>query len=215
MAPSTKQVADKFYGRKDISLHAAKVVQQLFPSNVSSSSAGSTSSNPSPAPLAEWYAYVLFRTALPNATIFHALYLLQRLSHTFVVDETVPSPPVLQYQLLYSATILATNYQMDDCYSNASWSIASRSLFSLEQTNIMQMTMFENLDFSLHIDPEEVEALELDWERERLLAKEKVKKLAFNLAWATRRPSDEKIQVKEGRSRSGLELARVPSIRGF
>jgi hypothetical protein len=50
---------------------------------------------------------------------------------------------------MLTALILSTKYQHDDTYSNKSWSIASRGLFSLREVNSMEMEMLESLDFKI------------------------------------------------------------------
>jgi hypothetical protein len=48
--------------------------------------------------------------------------------------------------------ILANVYHMDDSYSNKSWSIASKGLFSLREVNEMEIEMLEYLDFKIGED---------------------------------------------------------------
>ncbi|KAH8927003.1 hypothetical protein BT69DRAFT_1294418 [Atractiella rhizophila] len=208
------QTMDKYHGRRDISEYAAKTVASLFPLNTPPSSPTASKEAPT---LAEWYSYLLYRTALPERTVFLALRLVSRLSHLFTIDEDFPTPPQLHYQLLYSATILATNWEMDDCYSNSSWSIASNNLFSLKETNELQFAMLENLDFRIREDGEETEiqlqAMERSfklWVEEReTMEQERARALARKLGWNALEKSEDALDLSLAR------VARRRSIRGF
>jgi len=168
--------ADKFYGRRELALLCAQTAFELFPvppsyeesSDYASSSSASLDADVPP--VAEWVAYFLYRTALPNTTAFYAIHLLRRVSVSFSADESsgIPEPHLLHHRLLLAAFILATKCLMDDCYSNKSFAIASRNLFSVSEIDRMELGMLGALGWRLRDDDEDVVeivgAMEADWE---------------------------------------------------
>jgi len=144
-----------FYGREDISLLVERIFLNLFGTSDKSQKGGGGS-------LAEFVAYVLYRTDIPDSIVFHSLHLLRRLT---------PSPSDSKPLLLLSSFILATKYAMDDAYSNKSWSIAAKGLFTVKEINTMEFDLLSRLGGLLR-DPGEdlggrLEWYQMEWDRIR------------------------------------------------
>ncbi|KAH8915860.1 hypothetical protein BT69DRAFT_837985 [Atractiella rhizophila] len=152
---------DKYYGRRDIAILCERTVTSLFHKSKATTpfSHASTSKAQTIPALREWIAYILYRTALPNTTVFHALHLLKRLAVNFACDPTLPSPPLFHHRLIFSCLVLATDWAMDDAYSKKSWSIACRHVFSLGEINEMEVSLLRSLDWTLRLPGEDLEAI--------------------------------------------------------
>jgi len=162
------QLLQQFYGRRGISLLAERTVVGLFERTGLSVLANEERSHPasasvltttSPPSIAEFVAYVLYRTALPNIIIFHAFHLLGRLSREFEPDPLLSSSPLFYHGLVFTSLVLATKYLMDDAYDNNSWSIASMGLFTLRDVNAMERSVFAALDMRLRVGGEDLGAI--------------------------------------------------------
>ncbi|KAH8928636.1 hypothetical protein BT69DRAFT_1276939 [Atractiella rhizophila] len=160
-------VRDRYFGFKDISQFTSEIVYSLFDfprpprKTLFSKAAPPTKVVP---PLPDFLAYILLRTALPNSTVYHALHLLGRLSFAHTPFPSTPIPPqTLPHFLLLCSLNLATTYSMDNSYATDSWSIASRSLFTVSQIDDGILWMLSKLDWVLRIPAtrdEEMDVLE-------------------------------------------------------
>ncbi|KAH8915905.1 hypothetical protein BT69DRAFT_833573 [Atractiella rhizophila] len=186
-------VVDKYFGRKDICLFAEKSVTCLFPLEGQSSKA----TDPS---VAEWYAYLLYRTAIPNSYVFLALHLLRRISLAYVLDPSSPTPPNFYHSLLLSATILSSKYMMDDCFSNGSFHIASKRMFSVKEINNMEMSLLASLNWRIREEDEDLGLVLGTYEQEwaEKLAAEKMEKFQYD-------------QRRQKVGRSGRRMSRAAS----
>jgi len=163
MSPTIK---DTLYGRGEISLLAAKTVVSLFgPQRKNFSKVTHEEME-----VAEFVAYILYRTALPDPTIYHSLHLLRRLSQEFDAEPSSITP-FFYHKLVFSALVLATKYHMDDAYANSSWAIASQGLFSLKEINQMEFSMLSSLDWVLRLPGEDLETISQPWEMGKKIKK--------------------------------------------
>jgi len=147
MAPMMKSIAyDKYHGRRDICILVESMTNHIFPVPTS---VASSSKSPAPPKMSGWLAYIFYRTALPNQTIFHAIHLLRRIAATLDFDPSISRSPLVQHRLVFTALVLATKYWMDDSYSNKSFSVASRGLFTLKEVNEMEFELLEGLNWKI------------------------------------------------------------------
>ncbi|KAH8926269.1 hypothetical protein BT69DRAFT_1279002 [Atractiella rhizophila] len=198
MAISNSNNDAKYYGRKDICLLCEHTVHSLFPlpAKVAKQIARATSSSvigDSPPTIGEWLAYFFYRTALPQTTVFHALHLLNRLSAVYSFSSAEMDAPLarlVHHRLIFTALLLATKYSMDDSYSNRSFAIASKSLFTLREVNEMEMEMMSSLDWTLGSPDlkEIVESYIAEWE-EKLMRDRKADSLHRQAAKLASLPS--------------------------
>lgn len=149
---------DRFYGHRYVSELSEAVISALFacPLDSSSSSAAAlpVSNDGRPTPrLAEFIAYALHRTRLPDEITFQALFLLRRLKSRFPAARGSSG-----HRLFISALMLASKSSCDDTYSNKSWTIVSQGLFSLREVNQMERELFGYLGYMVNVEPEELEA---------------------------------------------------------
>ncbi|KAH8919917.1 hypothetical protein BT69DRAFT_1284444 [Atractiella rhizophila] len=157
----------RYYGRKDIALFCKENVTRYFARTLETTCTASTSkidTRPPPPEIGEWIAYVLYRTALPLTTCYHALHLLHRLSQSFDSDPRSPSPPLFHHRLVFSAFVLACKYAMDDAYSNKSWAVASRDVFNVREISEMELSMLKSLDWVLREEGEDLDEVLQHWE---------------------------------------------------
>lgn len=152
---------DRFYGHRLISELCEAVISALFacPLDSASSSVGQQtitaadgSCRPTPR-LAEFIAYALHRTRLPEEITFQALFLLRRLKYRFPAARGSSG-----HRLFISALMLASKSSCDDTYSNKSWTIVSQGLFSLREVNQMERELFGYLGYKVNVEVEELEA---------------------------------------------------------
>jgi hypothetical protein len=101
--------------------------------------------------LAEFIAYALHRTRLPEEVTFQALFLLRRLKNRFPAARGSSG-----HRLFISALMLASKSSCDDTYSNKSWTIVSQGLFSLREVNQMERELFGYLGFKVNVEMEEL-----------------------------------------------------------
>jgi hypothetical protein len=103
--------------------------------------------------LAEFIAYALHRTRLPEEITFQALFLLRRLKCRFPAARGSSG-----HRLFISALMLASKSSCDDTYSNKSWTIVSQGLFSLREVNQMERELFGYLGYKVNVEVEELDA---------------------------------------------------------
>jgi len=151
---------DRFYGHREISELSESVISALFacPLDSTSSSVNApvaiSNSQTRPTPrLAEFIAYALHRTRLPDEITFQALFLLRRLKSRFPAARGSSG-----HRLFISALMLASKSSCDDTYSNKSWTIVSQGLFSLREVNQMERELFGYLGYKVNVEYEELEA---------------------------------------------------------
>ncbi|KAH8930450.1 hypothetical protein BT69DRAFT_1327916, partial [Atractiella rhizophila] len=72
------------------------------------------------------------------------------------MDPFLPPPALFYHRLLLASLSLACGYNMDDSYSNASWALASRGLFTTLEVNDMIVSMLASLDWRLRDDGEDL-----------------------------------------------------------
>ncbi|PWN31288.1 cyclin-like protein [Meira miltonrushii] len=137
---------DRFYGHREISELSESVISALF------ASVSSSQTRPTPR-LAEFIAYALHRTRLPDEITFQALFLLRRLKSRFPAARGSSG-----HRLFISALMLASKSSCDDTYSNKSWTIVSQGLFSLREVNQMERELFGYLGYKVNVEYEELEA---------------------------------------------------------
>lgn len=145
---------DRFYGHRFISELSESVISALFACPLdSSSSVGGPAVSSSPTPrLAEFIAYALHRTRLPDEITFQALFLLRRLKSRFPAARGSSG-----HRLFISALMLASKSSCDDTYSNKSWTIVSQGLFSLREVNQMERELFGYLGYKVNVEMEELQ----------------------------------------------------------
>ncbi|KAH8914689.1 hypothetical protein BT69DRAFT_1289851 [Atractiella rhizophila] len=161
---------DNYYGRKEISQLIERTVFKLFPKHrdtdsaspfrqldpnaiPSSSSKGGESddfawSSKCNESVSHWLAWVLYRAKLPEFIIHHSLYLLHRLSSTYSFTMST-TDDLLHRRLIFTSLILATKYSLDNSYTNASWSEASKYLFSVREISQMELEVLSWLGWRL------------------------------------------------------------------
>lgn len=150
---STQQ--DRFYGYRETSELCERFILYLFacPLDSTSASASLPTSNGNPAPrLSEFIAYALYRTRLPEAVTYQALYLLLRLKIRFPAARGSSG-----HRLFISALMIASKSSCDDTYSNKSWAIVGQGLFSLREINQMERELFGYLGYKVNVSPEDLE----------------------------------------------------------
>ncbi|TEB25649.1 hypothetical protein FA13DRAFT_1608212, partial [Coprinellus micaceus] len=97
--------------------------------------------------LSHFIAYALHRTKLHPSVTFAALMLLQRLK------ARVPgNNPLSGHRLFISALIIAAKVIYDVTYSNRSWGIVTRGMFSLTDVNTMEREMCDYLKWEFTFD---------------------------------------------------------------
>lgn len=132
------------------------------PLDSTSASASLATSNGSPAPrLSEFIAYALYRTRLPEAVTFQALYLLLRLKIRFPAARGSSG-----HRLFISALMIASKSSCDDTYSNKSWAIVGQGLFSLREINQMERELFGYLGYKVNVSPEDLEMFTYELEQD-------------------------------------------------
>ncbi|KAH8927129.1 hypothetical protein BT69DRAFT_1347491 [Atractiella rhizophila] len=109
--------------------------------------------------LKTWIAYVLYRTDVPNPTVFHAIHLVKRLSRSFETSPNANVPPFFHERIFLSSLVLASAYSLDNSYANSSWSIASKGIFSVGEIDEMEMELFRCLSFSLRQEGEDLDSI--------------------------------------------------------
>lgn len=135
------------------------VITALFACPLDSASSSvnvpaSTNPHQKPTPrLAEFIAYALHRTRLPDEITFQALFLLRRLKSRFPAARGSSG-----HRLFISALMLASKSSCDDTYSNKSWTVVSQGLFSLREVNQMERELFGYLGFKVNVEIEELTA---------------------------------------------------------
>lgn len=131
------------------------IITALFacPLDSTSSSANGPSASASRPPprLAEFVAYALHRTRLPDIITFQALFLLRRLKSRFPAARGSSG-----HRLFISALMLASKSSCDDTYSNKSWTIVCQGLFSFREVNQMERELFGYLDFRVNVEMDEL-----------------------------------------------------------
>lgn len=141
--------------RTEVSELSESVISALFACPLDSTS--SLVNTPSPCPsratprLAEFIAYALHRTRLPDEITFQALFLLRRLKSRFPAARGSSG-----HRLFISALMLASKSSCDDTYSNKSWTIVSQGLFSLREVNQMERELFGYLGFKVNVEMDEL-----------------------------------------------------------
>ncbi|SJX64895.1 uncharacterized protein SRS1_15324 [Sporisorium reilianum f. sp. reilianum] len=146
---------DRFYGYRDTSELCERFILYLFACPLDSTSASASlpaTQNGTPAPrLSEFIAYALYRTRLPEAVTFQALYLLLRLKIRFPAARGSSG-----HRLFISALMIASKSSCDDTYSNKSWAIVGQGLFSLREINQMERELFGYLGYKVNVSPEDL-----------------------------------------------------------
>jgi len=147
-----------YYGFEDISKLACRFISALFscppvPSNQTST--GSSSPQTPCPPLANFIAYAIHRTRLPETVVFTALFLLSRLKERFPAARGSSG-----HRLFISAFMIASKVICDDTYSNKSWCIVGQNLYSLKEVNQMEREMCSYLEWILYVDGPELERFE-------------------------------------------------------
>ncbi|UZJ53174.1 hypothetical protein CBS101457_002494 [Exobasidium rhododendri] len=154
--PRQDSVYDHFYGHREISELSESVISALFACPLDSASSSvnalpsSAMQNPTPR-LAEFIAYALHRTRLPEEITFQALFLLRRLKSRFPAAKGSSG-----HRLFISALMLASKSSCDDTYSNKSWTVVSQGLFTLREVNQMERELFGYLAFKVNVEIEEL-----------------------------------------------------------
>ncbi|KAH8930356.1 hypothetical protein BT69DRAFT_1328002 [Atractiella rhizophila] len=146
-----KQVQDPHYGCRDISILCAETAYNLFPFTTPIQETSSS--------LSTWVAYMLYRTALPNQVVFHALHLLHRISKSFHTALTISSMTHLHERLLLSSLVLATAYNDDCAFTNSSWKIAAQDYFTVAEIDEMEMEFLLRLGFRLRQEGEDLRSI--------------------------------------------------------
>lgn len=132
------------------------------PLDSTSASASLPTQNGTPAPrLSEFIAYALYRTRLPEAVTFQALYLLLRLKIRFPAARGSSG-----HRLFISALMIASKSSCDDTYSNKSWAIVGQGLFSLREINQMERELFGYLGYKVNVSPEDLEMFTYELEQD-------------------------------------------------
>ncbi|KAH8930662.1 hypothetical protein BT69DRAFT_1327768 [Atractiella rhizophila] len=147
-----KQVQDPYYGCRDISILCAETAYNLFPFTSSMQETPSSS-------LSTWVAYMLYRTALPNQVVFHALHLLHRISKSFTAAPAISPITHFHERLLLSSFILATAYNNDCAFANSSWKIAAQDLFTVAEIDEMEMEFLLCLGCRLRQEGEDLKSI--------------------------------------------------------
>lgn len=98
-------------------------------------------------PLDQYIAYIHHRTRLDSSVTFTALVLLQRLKACFPTAKGQSG-----HRLFISALMIAAKVICDGTYSNKSFLLAARGLYSLREFNQMEREMCGFLDWDLTID---------------------------------------------------------------
>ncbi|SOV01703.1 uncharacterized protein UDID_06932 [Ustilago sp. UG-2017a] len=155
--PSSSRSAqqDRFYGYRETSELCERFILYLFacPLDSTSATASSPTSNRNTAPrLSEFIAYALYRTRLPEAVTYQALYLLLRLKLRFPAARGSSG-----HRLFISALMIASKSSCDDTYSNKSWAIVGQGLFSLREINQMERELFGYLGYKVNVSPEDLD----------------------------------------------------------
>lgn len=119
------------------------------------------SKTPSGSRAAEFIAYALYRTRLPEAVTFQALYLLLRLKIRFPAARGSSG-----HRLFISALMIASKSSCDDTYSNKSWAIVGQGLFSLREINQMERELFGYLGYKVNVSPEDLEVFTYELEQD-------------------------------------------------
>ncbi|KAF5311404.1 hypothetical protein D9611_011597 [Ephemerocybe angulata] len=138
-APTTRQ--DPFYGHESIARLCARFITHLFACPEYSPATTSL------AKLPHFIAYALYRTKLHSSVTFASLVLLQRLKARFPTTHGSSG-----HRLFISAFMIASKVICDDTYSNKSWSIVAKEMFSLREVNQMEREMCNYLDWELTVD---------------------------------------------------------------
>lgn len=118
------------------------------------STSGSSSPTTCP-PLANFIAYAIHRTRLPEVVVFTALFLLSRLKDRFPAARGSSG-----HRLFISAFMIASKVVCDDTYSNKSWCIVGQNLYTLKEVNQMEREMCSYLEWILHVEASELKAFE-------------------------------------------------------
>ncbi|SPO30836.1 uncharacterized protein UTRI_05538_B [Ustilago trichophora] len=164
---STQQ--DRFYGYRKTSELCERFILYLYACPLDSTSAAAQSlpqtpetQNGSNAPrLSEFIAYALYRTRLPEAVTYQALYLLLRLKLRYPAARGSSG-----HRLFISALMIASKCSCDDTYSNKSWAIVGQGLFSLREINQMERELFGYLGYKVNISPEDLETFTYELEQD-------------------------------------------------
>lgn len=98
-------------------------------------------------------AYALYRTRLPDAVVHHSLYLLSRLKARYPSARGTASSP---HRLFLSSLMLSSKINMDDTYSNRSWTIVGGNFFALKEVNQMERELFAFLGWNVVVKREEL-----------------------------------------------------------
>ncbi|CDU22343.1 uncharacterized protein SPSC_00973 [Sporisorium scitamineum] len=156
---------DRFYGYRETSELCERFILYLFACPLDSASASASlpaTQNGTPAPrLSEFIAYALYRTRLPEAVTFQALYLLLRLKIRFPAARGSSG-----HRLFISALMIASKSSCDDTYSNKSWAIVGQGLFSLREINQMERELFGYLGYKVSVSPEDLEVFTYELEQD-------------------------------------------------
>jgi len=168
-------ILDKYHGRRDICICVSLTVTNLFPIEASPIASSSKSKIPD---LGEWLAYFLYRTGLPDQTVLHSLHLLRRIQHCFKFEPSMVDG-LVHHKLVFSTLVLACQFWMDDCYSNKSFGIASKGLFSLKEVNMMEMEMLRCLEWQIGEEGllEIIESYEIEFHEWRVQYRQEIRML--------------------------------------
>ncbi|KAJ9474630.1 PHO85 cyclin-9 [Pseudozyma hubeiensis] len=162
---SRSEQQDRFYGYREPSELCERFILYLFACPLDSTSASASlpaTSNGNPAPrLSEFIAYALYRTRLPEAVTFQALYLLLRLKIRFPAARGSSG-----HRLFISALMIASKSSCDDTYSNKSWAIVGQGLFSLREINQMERELFGYLGYKVNVSPDDLEMFTYELEQD-------------------------------------------------
>jgi hypothetical protein len=94
--------------------------------------------------LAHFVAYALHRTRFPHFVTLFALLLLRRLKTRFPAARGSSGQ-----RLFIAAFMIASKVVCDDTYSNRSWCLVCRRMFSLKELNQMEREMCCYLEWNL------------------------------------------------------------------
>jgi Cyclin, N-terminal domain len=100
------------------------------------------------------YPHVIHRTRLPEVVVFTALFLLARLKERFPAARGSSGN-----HLFISAFVTASKMVCNDAYLNKSWCIVGQNLYTLKEVNQMEREMCSYLEWILHVEAAELEAL--------------------------------------------------------
>ncbi|KAH7070882.1 hypothetical protein BKA62DRAFT_628864, partial [Auriculariales sp. MPI-PUGE-AT-0066] len=146
---------DPFYGYEaDANMCAAFLEHHFVCQATPTTSLQTDQQLPPPLPpLANFIAYILYRTRLEPCTMYAAMFFLQRFKSQYPRSRGGSGQ-----KLFLAAYMISTKVLHDNAYGNSSWYIAGQGIFTQSCINQMELQLCLHLDWKLCIDPSELES---------------------------------------------------------